>query len=205
MAPRKALTPNQIVAANLALAREMNGWTQEQAAKEMAPYLGKQWSKATFSVAERSVDGERIRDFSADELLAFSRAFGLPVTWFLIPPEPTAEGEDVPGIAAADAGPRGHELSLLIERLYGTWQEREWLIERLQRLSERAQLRFDDLPEELRTGLAYPNTFEQVYVDELRRWRQSLLDVAGRVEIMERLGTEAIIERLSREEAETVE
>ena len=205
MAPRKALTPNQIVAANLAQAREMNGWTQEQAAKEMAPFLGKQWSKATFSVAERSVDGDRVRDFSADELLAFSRAFGLPVTWFFIPPEPTVEGEDVPGIAAADAGPRGHELSLVIERLYGTWQEREWLIERLQRLSERAQLRFDDLPEELRTGLAYPNTFEQVYVDELRRWRQSLLDVASRVEIMERLGTEAIIERLSREEAETVE
>ena len=205
MASRKALTPNQIVAANLALAREMNGWTQEQAAKEMAPYLGKQWSKATFSVAERSVDGERIRDFSADELLAFSRTFGLPVTWFLIPPEPPVEGEDVPGIAAADAGPRGHELSLLIERLYGTWQEREWLIERLQRLSERAQLRFDDLPEELRTGLAYPNTFEQVYVDELRQWRLSLLEVAGRVEIMERLGTEAIIEQLSRQEAETVE
>lgn len=199
------MTPNQIVAANLALAREMNGWTQEQAAKEIAPYLGKQWSKATFSVAERSVDGDRVRDFSADELLAFSRAFELPVTWFLIPPEPMAEDDEVPGIAAADAGPQGHELSLLIERLYGTWQEREMLIQRLQRLSQRAPIRFDDLPDELRTGLAYPNTFEQVYVDELRQWRMSLLDVAGRVEIMERLGTEAITERLSSEEGEPVE
>lgn len=48
------LTPNRVVAYNLARARSLRGWTQEQAAERLEPFLGVRWSKATFSAAERS-------------------------------------------------------------------------------------------------------------------------------------------------------
>lgn len=78
-------TPNQLVAENLKKARELRGWTQEEAAEKLEPYLDVRWSKATFSAAERSVAGERIRQFDADEIFAFSQAFDLPIGWFFLP------------------------------------------------------------------------------------------------------------------------
>jgi hypothetical protein len=81
------MTPTELVGANLRRARELRGWTQERAAKELEPYLGARWSKAVFSAAERSAGGERVRQFTPDELLAFARGFGLPITWFLLPAE----------------------------------------------------------------------------------------------------------------------
>ena len=63
----------------------MRGWTQEQAAEHLEPYLGERWSKATYSTAERSIDGNRVRQFSCDDVYAFSRAFGVPITYFLCP------------------------------------------------------------------------------------------------------------------------
>jgi hypothetical protein len=52
----------------------------------LEPYLGERWSKATFSAAERSVaHPERVRQFSADELVAFAAAFELPVSFFFKP------------------------------------------------------------------------------------------------------------------------
>src|SRR5688572_7523973 len=80
------MTPNMCVAWNLARARALRGWTQEQACEQLEPYLGERWSKATYSAAERSVDGQRVRQFTADDLYAFSRAFELPMTLFLTPP-----------------------------------------------------------------------------------------------------------------------
>jgi hypothetical protein len=87
---RVVLTPNQIVAYNLAQARAWRDWTQEEAAEHLAPYLGTKWSKASFSAAERSVDGVRVRNFSADEIVAFARGFGLPVGFFFLPPPRSA-------------------------------------------------------------------------------------------------------------------
>jgi hypothetical protein len=80
------MTANQVVAYNLNLARTAKGWTQEDAAARLEPYLGERWSKATFSAAERSVSGKRVRAFDADDLVAFARVFELPVSWFLMPP-----------------------------------------------------------------------------------------------------------------------
>lgn len=63
-----------------------------RAAERLEPYLGKRWSKATFSAAERSAFPEtRAREFSADRILAFACALGFSVSWFLLPPE--LEGE----------------------------------------------------------------------------------------------------------------
>jgi transcriptional regulator with XRE-family HTH domain len=82
------LTGNQTVAYNLRRAREVHGLTQEQAAERLEPFLGERWSKATFSAAERSVEGKRVRKFDADEVLAFAEGFGLPVAWFFLPADP---------------------------------------------------------------------------------------------------------------------
>ncbi len=81
------LTPNQVVAYNVRRARRLHNWTQEQAAERLEPYLGERWSKASFSVAERSVDhAERIRQFTADDIMALCAAFDLPVAFFFTPP-----------------------------------------------------------------------------------------------------------------------
>lgn len=107
MARRKteppAWTPNQIVAFNLAKARLKRGWTQDQAAEAVAPYLGARLSAASWSAIERSIDGGRIREITADELVAFARGFALPLGWFLTPP-PSWEGV---GIATPDTRGRG--------------------------------------------------------------------------------------------------
>lgn len=93
------LSPNQLVAANLARARALRGWTQDQAAERLERYLGSRWSKANYSAAERAVTGRRPRTFDADDLLAFARTFELPITWFLLPPhgsEPLLSTPDDP-------------------------------------------------------------------------------------------------------------
>lgn len=85
----RRLTPNQIVALNLARVRDERGWSQPQAAAALEPFLGARWSRASYSAVERSVDGVRIKQFSADELVAISRCFDRPISWFLTPPAGT--------------------------------------------------------------------------------------------------------------------
>lgn len=87
-------TVNQIVAYNLAAARKSKGWTQTEAASQLAPFLGITWSKATLSAAERSFSNpERIRQFTADDIIAFASAFELPIQYFFIPPAPREDEE----------------------------------------------------------------------------------------------------------------
>jgi hypothetical protein len=113
------LSPNQVIAYNLAQARQDRGWTQDQACDALEPYLGNRWSKANYSAAERSVDGKRVRQFDADEIVAFARAFDLPVTWFFMPPPPWAS----PGVPAKlrtpDAERFGAPLALLADLVFG--------------------------------------------------------------------------------------
>lgn len=82
------LSPAQIVAINLRRARELRGMTMEEAAGVMEPFLGSRWSRATFSAAEVGSlrVGAKIRQFTADDLVAFSQTFRLPVSFFLVPP-----------------------------------------------------------------------------------------------------------------------
>ena len=111
------LTPNQVVAYNLPRARMVRGWTQEQAAEALAPCLGTKWSVANFSAIERSVDGGRIRQFTADDLFAFSRAFRLPIGFFLTPP---VDDPRTYGIATPDAGRDGLDPMELLDAILGT-------------------------------------------------------------------------------------
>lgn len=113
---RKAFTPNQIVAYNIAKARLLRGWTQDEAGERIAAHLGHRLSPASWSAIERSVDGGRIREFSADELVAFARGFELPIGWFLTPP-PSDTGV---GVAVPDAKAGGIDPHELIDLLLGT-------------------------------------------------------------------------------------
>ena len=82
------LTANQLVAYNLMRIRKAHGLSQEQAAERIERYLGVRWSKAVYSAAERSyVNSGRIRQFTADDLYAFSMAFGVPLPYFFLPAE----------------------------------------------------------------------------------------------------------------------
>jgi transcriptional regulator with XRE-family HTH domain len=111
------MTPNQIVARNVARARELRGWTQEQAAEALAPYLGSRLSGASFSALERSaVSVSRIKQFSADDLLALSRGFDLPIGYFFTPPPPDEDA----GLVAPDAGLKGLDPIVLLDAVLGT-------------------------------------------------------------------------------------
>lgn len=81
----RTIDANQIVGANFRLARELRGWTQEEAARELAPYLGQVLPKASISAIERVLDRDRRRVFNAQELVAFCLGFDLPIWWFLLP------------------------------------------------------------------------------------------------------------------------
>ncbi len=104
---RKVLTPGQVVAYNLARARALTDWSQEQAARRLEPHLGVRWSNVVLSAAERSYAGKRVRQFTADEIVAFAQAFELPVTWFFLPPGADADDEEdlYPLVSPSKKGP----------------------------------------------------------------------------------------------------
>src|SRR6266511_324382 len=76
---------NQVVAYNVRLARELRGWTQEDLADRLEPYLGQRLTQGSMSAIERASEGERRREFDAQELVVFAMVFDLPVIWFLLP------------------------------------------------------------------------------------------------------------------------
>ena len=114
---RRTMTPNQIVAYNVAKARALRGWTQDQAAEALAPYLGAKLSGPSFSGLERSAwTVSRIKQFSADDLLALSRGFDLPIGFFFTPPPPDFDA----GLYAPDAGIKGLDPIVLLDAILGT-------------------------------------------------------------------------------------
>jgi len=80
-------TASQVVAHNLTRARELRGLTQAQIAERLSRFTGTKWSQATVAQAEGSVSGQRIRQFTANELVALARTFDLPVLYFFLPPD----------------------------------------------------------------------------------------------------------------------
>jgi len=84
--PSPEVDLNQVVAYNIREARLLRGWTQEELAGRLEPYLGQRLTQAGVSSIERAWDGERRREFDAHELLVFAMVFDLPILWFLLPP-----------------------------------------------------------------------------------------------------------------------
>jgi hypothetical protein len=181
------LTPNQVIAYNVAQARLWKGWTQEQACEALEPYLGKRWSKANYSAAERSVDGSRIRQFDADEIVAFARAFDMPVTWFFLPPPPWAS----PGVPAKlrtpDAERFGAPLALLADLVFGDDPQRATMELRFQgfldQLGENplsdAQQRVAEMVKTRKTQIV------RHALGDLQRWQTQLRALANHLEELE--------------------
>jgi hypothetical protein len=191
--PYWGLTPNQVVAFNLARAREWRGWTQEQAADALAPYLGTRWSKANFSAAERSVAGKHIRNFDADEVVAFARAFALPVGWFFLPPPPWSGGLPVK-LVAPDAKQFGHELGLLVDLVFGEPEHqaamelrlREFLDQLGTRALTETQQQIADLAAARIAAIARKS------FGDLAQWQTSLRSIANHLEDLERRAKDAV-------------
>jgi transcriptional regulator with XRE-family HTH domain len=77
---------NEVVAYNFRAARELRGWTQDETAEALEPLLGQRLPQASISAIERAYEGDRRREFDAQEILAFALAFDLPLIWFFLPP-----------------------------------------------------------------------------------------------------------------------
>ena len=77
---------NQVVAYNIRQARLLRGWTQEDLAARLEHFSGTRLTQAGISSIERAWDGERPREFDAQEILIYALAFHLPIIWFLLPP-----------------------------------------------------------------------------------------------------------------------
>jgi transcriptional regulator with XRE-family HTH domain len=80
------LDANQAVAFNFRLARESKGWTQDETAMHLEKHLGQRLKKTSISAIERSVESDRRRVFTVQEVVAFALTFDVPFLWFLIPP-----------------------------------------------------------------------------------------------------------------------
>lgn len=179
------MTPNQIVAYNLNQARLWKGWTQEQAADALAPHVGSRWSKANFSAAERSVAGERIRNFDADEIVAFARTFELPVTFFFMPPVPWADNLPV-RLQTPDAGPLGVALTKMADLVFGERHTIGLLSQRLEQFLDRlgpepvteAQGRIQ------RLVLTRMSKLVKDAFADLERWQTQLRSMANQLEDM---------------------
>lgn len=107
-------TPGQVVAHNMARARELRGLTQAEVAERLTRFTESRWSQATVAQAEGSVGGQRIRQFTANELVALARCFDLPVLYFFIPPEDGAAG-----LAAPDSPTKGWPWEYLLLLVWG--------------------------------------------------------------------------------------
>ena len=109
----KKWSASQVVAHNLTRARELRGITQTEVAERLARFTGANWSQATVAQAEGSVTGNRVRQFTANELVALARTFDLPVLFFFLPPD------DGDGTLATDDSKAGLPWEYLLTLVLG--------------------------------------------------------------------------------------
>ena len=201
------LTANQIVAFNLARAREWKNWSQDEAAEALEPYLGKRWSKASFSQAERSIAGRVIRQFTADEILAFARAFELPIGWFFMPPPPWSDEPGVPvKLDVPDGGDFGKPLAELIDLVFGTPENTAvlqmrltaWLDQNPPQITD-AQHRVADLVQGRIDALAAHS------LDQLGQMQQALRAMASHIEDLETRARRAAAKELHQDQQQDKE
>jgi hypothetical protein len=181
------LTPNQVVAFNLAQARALRGWTQQEAIDALEPYLGTRWSIANYSAAERSVEGRRIRNFDADEIVAFARGFELAVTWFFMPPPPWAAPGVPVKLRTPDAELFGTPLALLADLVFGTDLDAAHLGMRLDAFLQ--QVGINPLSNAQQQVVDAVNTRKAALVEhavrDLQGWQTQLRSLANHLEDLE--------------------
>lgn len=186
-APFLGLTPNQVVGYNLARARELKGWTQDQAAEALEPYLGVRWSKASFSQAERSVAGGFVRNFTADEIVAFARAFDQPVTWFFMPPPAWAGPGKPTTLNVPAASEVGEAVAMLVDLVFGEEVQQAQLVLRLDAfLAELGPARLTEAQSRVASmaGQRVAALVRESFSD-LGGWQTSLRSLANQLEDLE--------------------
>jgi transcriptional regulator with XRE-family HTH domain len=107
-------TASQVVAHNVTLARHLRGLTQVVVAERLTRFTGTNWSQAAVAQAEGSISGTRVRQFSANELVALARTFDLPVLFFFMPPE-----DERRGLGTPDSPPGGWRWEYLLMLVWG--------------------------------------------------------------------------------------
>ncbi len=104
---------SQVVAHNVTHARNLRGLTQVEVAERLTRFTGTNWSQTTVAQAEGSTAGNRVRQFTANELVALARTFDLPVLFFFLPPD------DGAGRLVTDDAKRGHPWEYLVLLVLG--------------------------------------------------------------------------------------
>jgi hypothetical protein len=197
--PYLGLTPNQVVAFNLAQARLWKGWTQDQAAEALEPYLGKRWSKASVSQAERSIAGKFVRNFDADEIVAFARAFELPIGWFFMPPPPHSDQPGVPvKLSTPDAEHLGTAVALLVDLVFGDETNQSLLEMRLDAWLQQRPPQLTDAQQSI-TSLVRRRieSLARATIDDLADWQTTLRAMANHLEDLETRARVAVDEDLA--------
>ncbi|HSH58123.1 MAG TPA: helix-turn-helix transcriptional regulator [Acidimicrobiales bacterium] len=123
--PSQTWSASQVVAHNLTRARELRGLTQAEVAERLSRFSGARWSQVTVAQAEGSVSGQRVRSFSANELVALARTFDLPVLYFFLPPD-----DEHRTFAAADSPAKGWPWEYLLLLVWGHRQNFSAVAER---------------------------------------------------------------------------
>ena len=154
-----ALTVHQVVAHNVYKARTLRGWSQQQAAEAISTTLGKPLTAAGLSAIGRRSRSRRQRVIDVAELVAYARAFGLPIAWFFLSPE-GHETHPIPPIYQ-------HAATMAIDTL-GDEDARQWYMARI--VAPRSILH-----DELLNSAGYPSADEWEAID---RKREALLDTA---------------------------
>lgn len=139
------------------------------------------------SQAERSVAGRHIRQFDIDELVAFARAFDLPIGWFLLPPPPWAQPGVPVKLDTPDAGEFGHTLGILIDLVFGTPEHQGLLAARLEAfLEQNGDLPLAEHQERIQALVrAKTAALATSALDDLEHWQTMLRGLANQLEDLE--------------------
>ena len=165
--PRDAVDVNAVVSYNLRIAREQNGWTQEQFADRLEVVTGRRPTQASVSALERAWEGGRHREFDAQELVDFAVALNVPVIWFFLPP---------PG-DRREIKNTGRQLFALIDLLVGRAEHLPYIEERLREIGLRENTAEEEISRIL-TG--HPDVMTPQVIRELReRMLAQILHATG--------------------------
>lgn len=131
-------TVSQLVSYNLLRARRARGWTQQELGEALGRYMGRAWSNASVSAAERAWQGGRPRKFDVDEINSFCAIFDVPFAYFLLPPE----GDFVIFANSEPQAMLGHPPVEYLKRILGVDPPPDFLERAQTAVSEHASLDF---------------------------------------------------------------
>ncbi len=158
-----AMTVHQVVAHNVYKARTLRGWNQQQAADAISKTLGKPLTAAGLSAIEKTFTSRRQRVIDVAELVAYARAFGLPMAWFFLPPE-GHETHPIPPVYE-------HAATMAVDT-FGDEDAWQWYIARIMGLIAAPH---SILHDELLGSAGYPSADEWEAIDNKR---EELIDAA---------------------------